>query len=67
VRKSAVQNPYKRQVELPADINDFLLVTVDEFAAQLPVLLCGKFADCPHAATGIRPRVQQCDGGPGAG
>jgi len=55
------------EVELPAEINDFLLIAVDEFAAQLPVLLCSKFADCLHAAAGIGPRVQQCHGGPGVG
>jgi hypothetical protein len=66
MRKPAAQNPHERQVELAAQIDDFLLVAVDELAAQLAMLLCRKFADCSDAAAGICPCVQQCDGDPGA-
>jgi hypothetical protein len=67
VRKPAAQNPSERQVESAAQIDDFLLVAVDEFAAQLSMLLCGKFADGPHSTAGIGPSVQKCYGGAGTG
>ena len=67
VRKPAAQNPYERQVESAAQIDDFLLVTIDELAAQLSVLLYSKFADGPHPPAGIGPCVQKCYGGAGIG
>jgi len=47
---------------LAAKVDDFPLVAVDEFAAQLAMLCGGKFADGADAAAGIRPCVQQCHG-----
>jgi hypothetical protein len=59
MRKAAAQNPHTRQFEPATQVDDFLLVAVDEFALQLPMLLCGKGPDCSHAAAGMGPGVQQ--------
>ena len=64
VRKSPAQNPHEPQVEAATEINDFLLVAVDEFAAQFPMLLCSRCTGCSHTAAGIGPCVQQRNGGP---
>jgi hypothetical protein len=40
-----------------------LIVRVDEFAVELTMLLPGKFSNRFHAAAGVRPCVEQCDGG----
>jgi len=56
--KPAPQNSHKRQLEPATKVNDFLLVAVDEFAPQLPVLLCGKGTDCSHSPADIGAGVQ---------